>query len=233
MVQQIPFRPSRPPLVLVVQPRATGGPGSQGRPDSHLQDRRRHQAAALPLRARWSAARQPISRHDTKIEDCIADARSAKRIASGGAPQESTFDSKNDDRSISAQPNAMVLFNPAMAVAPHEDLAATYNEQSTTRLSDRARGSIKTVALFHYAKEKQPPCIMFFGTDDPLLLRAEAHRKVSVAVGNQYNIITSRGQGRGFFNLTREAGNYYKLTVAEMDKSLVSLGWLKTRREKG
>ena len=127
----------------------------------------------------------------------------------------------------------MVLFNPAMAVAPHEDLAATYNEQSTTRLSDRARGSIKTVAPFHYAKEKHPPCIMFFGTDDSLLLRAEAHRKASVAVGNQYNIIPSRGQGRGFFNLTREAGNYYKLTVAEMDKSLVSLGWLKTRREKG
>jgi hypothetical protein len=74
---------------------------------------------------------------------------------------------------------------------------------------------------------------MFFGTDDPLLLGAEALRKASGAAGNQCNVITYRGQGRGFFILTREAGNYYKLAVAEMDKFLVSLGWLKTRSQKG
>lgn len=198
------------------------------------------------------------SRHDAKIEDCIGDARSAmrwvrshakllgidrRRIASGGGSAGGhlaaavalmdTFDSKNDDRKISAQPNAMVLFNPAMAIAPHEDLPATYNEQFKTRLSDRARGPIEKVSPFHYAKAKQPPCIMFFGTDDALLVGAEAHRKASVAAGNKCQIITYRGQGHGFFNLTREAGKYYKLTVAEMDKFLVSLGWLEPRSEQG
>jgi acetyl esterase/lipase len=117
--------------------------------------------------------------------------------------------------------------------APQEDLAATYNEQFKTRLSDCVRGPIEKVSPFHYAKEKPPPCIMFFGTDDPLLLGAEVPRNASTAARNQCNIITYRGQGRGFFNLTREAGNYYKLAVAEMDKVLVSLGWLKTRSLKG
>lgn len=194
------------------------------------------------------------SRHNVKVEDCIADARSAmrwvrgnakklgvdpNRIASGGGSAGGhlaaavalmdSFDSKTDDLKVSAQPNAMVLFNPAMAIAPHKDLPAACNEQFKTRLSDRSRGPVEKVSPFQYATRKQPPCIMFFGTADALLVGAEAYRKASVAAGNKCEIITYKGQGHGFFNAHRSAGNYLQLTMAEMDNFLISLGWLKPR----
>lgn len=194
------------------------------------------------------------SRHEAKVEDCIADARSAMRwvranakwlgvdparIGSGGGSAGghlaaavnlmSEFDSVDDDQKVSAKSNAMVLFNPAMAIAPHKSLPDEYNERFKTRLVDRSRGAIEKVSPFHFAKQKQPPCIMFFGTDDDLLIGAEAHRVASVSAGNQCQIITYKGQRHGFFNYTRSEGKYYQLTVAEMDKFLVSLGWLKAR----
>ena len=37
------------------------------------------------------------------------------------------------------------------------------------------------------------------------------------------------GQGHGFFNYARSEGRYYRLTVAEADKFLTELGWLKPK----
>lgn len=34
------------------------------------------------------------------------------------------------------------------------------------------------------------------------------------------------GAGHGFFNAKKDGGKWYRLTVAEMDKFLVSLGWI-------
>lgn len=198
------------------------------------------------------------SRHQARIEDCISDARSAmrwvrsnakrlgvdpKRIASGGGSAGghlaaavslmSAFDSAGDDQKVSAKPNAMILFNPALAIAPHKDLPAEYNERFKTRLQDRSRGPVEKVSPFHFAGLPQPPCVMFFGTDDKLLVGAQAHRTTSVAAGNRCEIVTYPGQGHGFFNVTRSKGKYYLLTVAEMDKFLVSLGWLEVRNGEG
>ncbi len=191
------------------------------------------------------------SRHKSKIEDCIADARSAmrwvrknagkfginpNRIASGGGSAGGhlatavalmdAFDEESDDKSISAKPNSMVLFNPALAITQDKRLPSAYNERFKARLADRSRGPMANVSPFTYADKKQPPCIMFFGTDDTLLVGAEAHCKLSVAAGNKCRIVTYEGQKHGFFNFARSHGKYYKLTVAEMDKFLVSLGWL-------
>lgn len=192
------------------------------------------------------------TRHQCKIEDCISDARSAMRwvrgnakrlgvdptrIASGGGSAGGhlaaavslmdSFDRKQDDQSVSAEPDALVLFNPALALAPHDDLPEAYGEGFASRLQHRARGPVAKVSPLHYARQKQPPCIMFFGTADNLLVGAEAYRAASVAAGNQCHIITYPDQKHGFFNFGRGGGKYYKLTVAEMDKFFVSLGWLK------
>ena len=72
-----------------------------------------------------------------------------------------------------------------------------------------------------------PPCLMFLGTADKLLTAAESFRNRSIAAGNRCRIVTDEGQGHGFFNVTREKGKYYRLTVAEMDRFLVSLGYVK------
>jgi len=179
------------------------------------------------------------SRHAVKVEDCIEDAKSAMRwvrahaqefgvdpdrIASGGGSAGGhlaactavieDFDAASDDLEVSAKPNAMVLFNPAMG----------HNAKS--RGGNRTHGPAEKAVPFTYASKKQSPCIMFFGTADGLLEGAELYRKVSADAGNQCKIVTYEGQGHGFFNHGRGDGKYYDLTLAEMDAFLVGLDWL-------
>lgn len=183
------------------------------------------------------------SRHPVKVEDCIEDAKSAMRwvrghaeelgidpdrIAAGGGSAGGhlaactsvidDFNASTDDLKISAKPNAMVLFNPFVGRPGTEQLE-----------SDRTRGPASKVIPLTYASKKQPPCIMFFGTADELLKGAELYQKESEKAGNRCEIVTYDGQGHGFFNYGRSGNKYYDLTVAEMDKFLVDLGWLPKR----
>jgi len=185
------------------------------------------------------------SLYDIKIEDCIEDAKSAmrwvrenaktlgvdpNRIASGGGSAGGhlaactsvvgDFDSASDNLKVSAKPNAMVLFNPVMALAPDERLSKPFSG------SGRTHGPAKKVSPLTYATTKQPPCVMFFGTEDWILEGAELYRKDSVKAGNVCKIVTYQGQKHSFFNHGKSGSKYYNLTVAEMDKFLVELGWL-------
>lgn len=186
------------------------------------------------------------SRHDVKVEDCIEDAKSAMRwvrgnakkigidpdrIASGGGSAGGhlaacvslidDFNAKSDDQQISPIPNAMVLFNPFMGMAGVGDLTD----------SSRTRGPLRKIFPLTYATKQQPPCVMFFGTADRLLSGAESFRKESVEAGNDCEIVTWEGQGHGFFNHGKGDGKYYDLTLAEADKFLTGLGWLKPQTE--
>jgi acetyl esterase/lipase len=186
------------------------------------------------------------SRHSVKIEDCIEDAKSAMRwvrgnakqlgidpdrIASGGGSAGGhlaacvslidDFDAKTDDQQVSPLPNAMVLFNPFMGLADIGDVPE----------SSRTRGPYEKVFPLTYATKKQPPCVMFFGTADRLLSGAELFRQKSVEAGNDCNIVTWEGQGHGFFNHGKADGKYYNLTVAEAEKFLSQLGWLKPQAD--
>jgi acetyl esterase len=191
------------------------------------------------------------SRHDVKVEDCIADAKSAMRwvrahaaelgidpdrIAAGGGSAGGhlaatvaifdDFDAPSDDTTVSPKPNALVLFNPALAIAPNDRLSDEYNQGMSERLTDRAHGPIKNASPLTHADKKQPPCIMFFGTADKLLHGAEVYRDVSVQAGNQCHIVTYPDMPHGFFNHGKYENKYYDLTIAETDKFLTSLGYL-------
>ncbi len=194
------------------------------------------------------------SRHNVKVERCISDARSAlrwvrgqadqlgidsNRIASGGGSAgghlaamvalTDEFDDPREDLKIRATPDAMVLFNPAMLLAPHNSLPKAVNarlEEASDRLKRRFEGPAQWAHPYAFAGKTQPPCIMFFGTADRLLDGAEAFRNVSTAADNRCEIKTWPDQGHGFFNTGREDGKYYRLTVTEMDRFLVSVGFL-------
>ncbi|NNM30821.1 MAG: alpha/beta hydrolase, partial [Akkermansiaceae bacterium] len=195
------------------------------------------------------------SRHDVKLEDCVADARSAMRwvrgnagklgidpgrIAAGGGSAGGhlaaavalmdEFDAAGDDDSVSAEPDAMVLFNPALAIAPDEALPDAYNAEIGARLRNRSHGPVRKVSPLTFAAKKQAPCIMFFGTADKLLAGAEAYRKESTAAGNECRIVTYDGQGHGFFNHGKGDNKHYDLTVAEMDRFLEARGFLPAPR---
>jgi acetyl esterase/lipase len=187
------------------------------------------------------------SRYPVKVKDCVEDAKSAMRwvrghaaelgvdpdrIAAGGGSAGGhlaasvavidDFNAATDDAEASAKPNAMVLFNPALALARDERLSDAYLARITAGGAERAGVQPERISPLTYAATKQAPCIMFFGTADPLLEGAELYRKDSEKAGNDCRIVTYEGQGHGFFN----RGRYFDLTLAEMDKFLVSLGWL-------
>jgi acetyl esterase/lipase len=191
------------------------------------------------------------SRHPVHIEDCIEDAKSAMRwvrgnstklgvdpdrIASSGGSAGghlaacvaliNEFDAPTDDLKVSAKPNAMVLFNPAMALSADERFSKNYLERIDQGERRTKVGKAK-ISPLTYASSKQPPCIMFFGTADDLLEGAEIYQKDSEKAGNSCKILTYDGQGHGFFNYRPRDGKYYDLTLAEMDRFLVDLGWLK------
>ncbi|MEM6776804.1 MAG: alpha/beta hydrolase fold domain-containing protein [Planctomycetota bacterium] len=186
------------------------------------------------------------SRYPVKVEDCVEDAKSAMRwvranaadlgidpdrIASGGgsagghlAACTSVVDGVNadsDDLAVSAKPNAMVLFNPALAIA--SDPRMTKEELRRIAVAEsRARTSMDSVSPLKFASTKQPPMIMFFGTEDGLLRGAEFYMQDSKEAGNTCTLITYEGQGHGFFN----RNEYRAKTIMEMDQFLVGLGWL-------
>lgn len=193
------------------------------------------------------------SRHQAKVEDCLEDAKSAmrwvrghakelgidpNRIASGGGSAGAhlavcvelikEFNADEDDQSISAKPNAMVLFNPPMVLAAHKDLPDEYN-QELNRWEElnakKSHGSKEKISPFYYVSQKQPPCLMMFGTADKLLKGAEFYQKSSEKVGNLCELVTYKDQGHGFFNYTK-GEKYYRMTMKEVENFLTQLGWL-------
>ena len=183
------------------------------------------------------------SRHAVKVEDCIEDAKSAMRwmranaaklgvdpdrIASAGGSAGghlaactaviADFDAASDPQGVSAKPDAMVLFNPA--------LGFTEQQLQESKKQQRTRGPVTACLPLTYATAAQAPCIMFFGTEDGLLQGAEQFREQSEKAGNSCEIVSYEGERHGFFNYGRADGKYYELTVAAMDAFLVELGWL-------
>jgi acetyl esterase len=194
-----------------------------------------------------------FSRHKANIEDCIEDAKSAMRwvrenasklgvdpdrIASAGgsagghlaacAALMDDFNAKSDNLKISAKPNAMVLFNPAMGLSADERMSANYRSRLEQR-DLRTKVETSKISPLSHASVKQSPCIMFFGTEDDLLEGAQLYQKDSEKAGNSCKLVTYEGQDHGFFNHGARGGKYYDLTLAEMDRFLVSLGWLKQK----
>jgi acetyl esterase/lipase len=181
------------------------------------------------------------SRNGTTPVDAVEDARSAMRwikssarelgikrnkiVAAGGsagghlALTTATLEHINasdDDLSVSPMPNAMVLFNPVANTMPEG--------YGWERLGDRA----KELSPYHHISEKVPPTIIFHGDADTTvpISNVEGFCKVMKEKGNRCELIVYEGQKHAFFNYGREDHKYYKLTVAEMDTFLQSIGFL-------
>ena len=190
------------------------------------------------------------SKHGVKVPQCVQDAKSAvrwvranagklgvdpDRIAAGGGSAGGHLgacvgvvpglDEQREDKSISSRPNAMVLFNPVMALAPIGELSQEYQE-AMARRNEQFGGDPALISPYHHVRKGQPPMIMFFGSADRLLESAKLFDKAYRDAGNRCKLRIWDGPGHGFFNFGRDENKYFIQTCRDMDRFLVSLGYI-------
>lgn len=188
------------------------------------------------------------SRHGVKPTQCLADARSAirwlrshasqlgidpQRIAAGGGSAGghlaastafiTNFDEPKEDKDISATPNALVLFNPGLVLAPIEGFEAA---GFGTRVPEERMGAKpESLSPAHHITRNGPPTIIFHGREDTTVpyASAEVFTAKMKSLGNRCELHGYDGQKHGFFN----DDEFKQKTLAESGRFLVSLGWLK------
>lgn len=147
-----------------------------------------------------------------------------KIIASGGSAGGqlaaataliNTYNENSDDLSISCIPNALVLYNPVIDNGP-----GGYGYE---RIGDE----YKNFSPIHNINKGTPPTIIFLGTNDALIPveTAEYFKIVMEKTKSRCDLHLYKGEGHGFFNYKNL--EYYKKTIIEADKFLISLGYLK------
>lgn len=191
------------------------------------------------------------SRQGTKAVACVSDGKSAVRwirqnatqlgvdagkVAAGGGSAGGhvaaatavvkQYDESSEDAKISSVPDALVLFNPALVLAPIEGKFSV-EETRLSELTKRIGADPKTISPVHHVASGAPATIIFHGKADTTVpyLTAQVFTETMKAAGNRCELVGYEKQGHGFFNVKRKNGKY-KETVAEMDKFLVSLVFL-------
>jgi acetyl esterase/lipase len=191
------------------------------------------------------------SRHSVKAVDCVRDAKSAirwvranaarlgidpKRIAAGGgsagghlaaaAGVIEGLDEPDENSGVSSRPDAMVLFNPAVVLAP---VAGLDPRRDISGLEERLGIEPRALSPYHHIRKGAPPAIIFHGKADTTVPYAtvELFAKKMTEQGNRCELVGFEGQSHGFFNFGRGGGQGYRETLRKTDEFLASLGYLK------
>ncbi|MCU0377608.1 MAG: alpha/beta hydrolase [Bacteroidales bacterium] len=126
------------------------------------------------------------------------------------------FVEAGDDLSVSCKPNALVLFNPVIDTS--QEGAGIYDPVSSEKYL--------AFSPLHNIRPGAPPTILFFGTKDKFI-PVETARKYQAEiqkVGSRCDLLLYEGQPHGFFNFKNP--EYYKKTVLEADRFLISIDFL-------
>jgi acetyl esterase len=191
------------------------------------------------------------SRQHVKPVQCVADAKSAIRwvrqnaarlgvdpnriVAAGGsagghiaacAAVIPGLDDPSDDTSVSGVPNAAILFNPALVMAPLD--GQDFGKLGTRLNAERLGVEPQQLSPAHHVQAGAPPIIVFHGRADELIpfrtIAAFAARMK--AAGNRCEVVGFEGQGHGFFNYGRGDNKFFIQTLTQADQFLASLGYL-------
>ena len=183
------------------------------------------------------------SKYGTTPLECIADAKSsmrwlrknsselmidpAKIAAAGGSAGGHLalccaildgFNDVEDDLSLSAKPDALVLFNPVV------------NTMKDEYGNEKFDGQALEASPLHQLKPGLPPAIIFHGTDDKIV-KIEDIRSFSEKVkenGASCQLLEFHGKGHGFFNKQGDDESDYWKTLLESEKFLRYKGFLPT-----
>jgi acetyl esterase/lipase len=131
------------------------------------------------------------------------------------------FDSPDEDHSISSEPNALVLFNPVVIVAP---VAGVW--ETPTRMLNLMDGPLMDLSPFHHARPDTPPTLILHGTQDESvpLSTVVAYCEHLTGMGAECEVVSYEGAVHGFFN----RDPYYGPTLERALQFLTSLGWTRS-----
>jgi acetyl esterase/lipase len=190
------------------------------------------------------------SRHGVKAVSCVADAKSAIRwvranaerlgvdpqrvVASGGSAGGhlaactgtiAKYDESSEDAAISSRPDAMILFNPAVVLAPVEG-ELPLGDPDTIR--QRTGVEPKELSPYHHVAADQPPTLIIHGEADDTVPYKSVERFTAemTAAGNRCELAAYEGAGHGFFNFGRSDNRHFRETTARADRFLASVGYL-------
>lgn len=120
----------------------------------------------------------------------------------------------DEEHSVSAEPDAMVLFNPLLGfynVGTIEELYPVASEEVARQISPEL-----------HIEKNEPPVLLVFGTEDDLFTWASSYIEKSRSHGNRVDLFLAQGEDHGFFNNSP----WYEHTLVRVDDFLVSLGFL-------
>lgn len=195
------------------------------------------------------------SRHKVLPQECVKDAKEAvrwvrthadglgvdpDRIAAGGGSAGGHLAAatglvpgfESADAAVSSQPNALLLFNPAVILAAVDGHPEMIDRAKLADIRERTDGRPEEISPFHFIRSDLPPAVIFHGTADDAVPYATVRlfQKQMEAAGNRCVLHTFDGRPHGFFNFGRGAGaaknQDYLATLSQMDAFLGELGYL-------
>lgn len=181
--------------------------------------------------------------NETNPEICVQDARAAlrwvamhaaklgidpARLGAGGGSAgghlaactvlDASYDDPADPKAAPFHPKALILFNPAVNLLV--DGTTDANRALRERLSP----------LLHLTAA-HPPTLIMVGDKDTTT--PPEHDRAYIAKLTQFGVRAELkiypGQTHSFFNYKPAGNPWYDATVADMDRFLASLGWIKPR----
>lgn len=181
------------------------------------------------------------SRQGVPVVECVKDAKAAiawvrenagrlgidpdRIAASGGSAGGHLAASTGTISGIGKEerPNAMILFNPACTLAP---IASWQPPGARAGLSVEWLGvEAQVISPAHHIGPHTPPTLILHGKEDTTVPYASvvAFESVMKQAERPCQLVGYDGAGHGFFNRGRD----YDRTLAEADRFLVELGWIK------
>ncbi len=192
------------------------------------------------------------SRQQTKATACVEDGKSAVRwirsnakklgidpnrnAAGGGSAGGHVaaaigmvpgFEAKGENHEVSSVPNALLLFNPAVVLAPIPGKFEVPDDKAADRMK-RMGVQAEKLSPYHHVRKGLPPTIIFHGTNDSAVpyRTMELFEQRMKEKGNPCKLMGYEGQPHGFFNWGRTGNSAFRKTMSSADQFLAKLDWI-------